>query len=693
MRYLFVILLYLFPALQAISQKADIMVVKTLKASDSEWKILDDQYRQVYSGEYYFREDTIIFSLEADKHYYFQVSVNDIFISDTSIYSLWLNREETITVTAEIGPGDHFLPFFSGIKQDSSKIIGGTNADIADFPWQVYVRAGNYMCGGTIIAPGWILTAAHCLKNEDGSAIPVSEMRIRAGATNPYTSQGSQYFVSQAIVHEQFNPETLANDLAVLRLQSLINVENARPIRLVTAADKSEGATVPGVMTWVTGWGLTQVDPEVMPVILQKVQLPIVSRQTASSVWSSIPLNVIMAGYLNGNKDVCNGDSGGPMVVPVSGEYKIAGIVSWGNENCNTYGGYTEVSAFENWIRTKTGVYEYIPPVPEGDVLVCEGVISSAYSVDPVAGATSYEWELYPGDAGTVSGTSENATVTWNLRFQGLATVKLRVTINGTLSEWSRLDVVVARNTRIVSQSGNKVLCPGDPLNLSVSADGYNLKYIWYKNGSVIVYTNSEIKISGATISHSGDYVCEVQGACGTVFSATMSVTVHPLTRINDITDDITVGLGDDVNLEVDATGHNLTYLWKKNNTEMAYSGSSILLEDADANDIGLYQVTVSGTCGTIESDKFYLFVNNEDNPEDPGVYLWPTVTATEFKVALSNGDFYNISVFSGYGKLMKEIKRCRYQTTVDIRNYPKGMYFITVYERNFRITRKIIKD
>ena len=64
----------------------------------------------------------------------------------------------------------------------------------------------------------------------------------------------------------------------------------------------------------------------------------------------------LMAGYQNGNKDACNGDSGGPLVVPVFGEYKVAGIVSWGSTQCSTYGAYTRVSDFLQWIRSKTGL-------------------------------------------------------------------------------------------------------------------------------------------------------------------------------------------------------------------------------------------------------------------------------------------------------------------------------------------------
>jgi hypothetical protein len=690
MRHLFLLLIFSMITFQGFSQKANVKIIKTLQAGSSEWQILDDKYRLVFSDSYYHREDTIFLTLESDTRYFLQISVNEITNTDTILYSLRVQGEEIITVSSGIDPGDHFLPFYTGVKQDPSKIIGGTDADIADFPWQVYIRAGNYMCGGTIIAPDWILTAAHCTKNEDGSAIPASEIRIRAGATNPYIGQGAQYLVSQVIVHESYNRQTLQNDLALLKLQTPVNVPNATPIRLLTPADASEGATDPGVMTWVTGWGLTKVNPEVSPVILQKVQMPIVSNQTASSVWSSIPAYVIMAGYRDGNKETCNGDSGGPMVVPVSGEYKIAGIVSWGNNTCSTYSGFTQVSAFESWIRTKTGIYEYAPPVPEGNTLVCEGTLTGTYYVAPVAGATSYEWVLFPGDAGTISGTSEISSVAWNSKYTGKVTVKLRVLVAGKMSEWSRLNVTLAKTTKIISQSAGKVLCQGESFTLGVDAVGDNLKYVWYKDGEQTVYQTPQIQITNASPARSGNYIVVISGSCGVATSAAINVVVHPETKITYVTPDTTAMFGDDVSLRVLARGHNLQYLWEKNGKPLPLTGYSQTFENANSNDIGIYRVRVTGTCGSVLTNKFYLYINGDNNQ---GVSLWPTLTSTDFKVALSTDAVYHIRVFSSTGKLMKEIRDCRYQTTVNISHFAKGLYIVKVYSKSLSVTRRVIKD
>ena len=294
-------------------------------------------------------------------------------------------------------------------------------------------------------------------------------MSVRVGLNNPSNlSEGKTYSVSQVIVNEGFDNQTLLNDIALLNLTDSINYPNAVPIKIVTSDDVAEGAIDPGVMSWVTGWGLTHVNPEVLPTALQKVQLPIISDAQASTVWTDIPATDLMAGYLNGNKDACNGDSGGPLVVPVLGEYKLAGIVSWGSSNCDTYGAYTRVSDFEAWIQAKTGIiYNFKPPAPVGDSIICQGTESSEYSIGTVTGATNYEWNLLPASAGVITGNAGNASVLWNISYTGSAIVIVRITVNNVVSDWSRLDANVVPNTILLGQSRDTIICAAQPVTLS----------------------------------------------------------------------------------------------------------------------------------------------------------------------------------------------------------------------------------
>jgi V8-like Glu-specific endopeptidase len=676
------------------SQKVTIQVIKAEKIAASDWQILDEQYHTVFSGNEYFRNDTISFTLEANKRYLLQISVSDIYNPDTTFYTLGLNDEPIILINTKVGPGDHFYPFFTGIKVAQTKITGGSNANIADFPWQVYYISGSFLCGGSIISENWVVTAAHCTKNSNGSDISPAAMTIKVGSTSPQIAgSGKTYNVSDVIVNSGFNSQTLENDIALLKIAGPINYTNATPIKLVSPYDVSNGATDPGVMSWVTGWGLNS--QQVLPTTLQKVQLPIVSNAQASTVWPNIPSTDIMAGYLNGNKDACSGDSGGPLVVPINDEYKLAGIVSWGSKNCNTYGGYTRISALETWIRTNTGIIqEYTPPSPIGDTIVCQASDSSHYSIGSLSGASAYEWQISPATSGIITGNSSNATVLWNLNYSGLATIWLRVTLNNIVSEWSRLNVRIALKTRLISQSGDTVLCAGQPIRLNVKTEGYNLIYNWYKDGNLVQSGSSnEFFISSTTTGNSGAYICRISGSCGTIFSNIMNLTVHPLTRIFYISPDTEVAFGENATLEVKAEGYELNYQWQKDGGLLDNNNTSqLVIQNVNANDIGLYRTTVTGFCGTEISDTIYVYVKTANYSKEPEVFLWPTITDNAFNVALSNDEFYNIRIFSSLGKLLREETNCRFQTVVNVNTIPRGVFIVNIYNRNFQKSMRLIK-
>jgi hypothetical protein len=696
MRNFIIITLLQLISFSAMSQKVTVQVIKTGKTAISEWQVLDREFHPVFSSNEYFREDTVTFTLEANKSYLLQISVTRIYNPDTSLYTLGINHEPIIYISSSIEPGDHFYPFFTGIKAEPTKITGGMDADIADFPWQVYYESGNFLCGGSIISDTWVVTAAHCTRNSDGSSIPVSNMAIKVGTTTPrISSDGMTYFVSEVIVHPQFDSRTLLNDIALLKIAGPINYTNATPIKLISPYDVASGAIDPGVMTWVTGWGLTNVTPEVLPANLQKVQLPIVSRSQASTVWGTIPATDIMAGYLNGNKDACNGDSGGPMVVPVFTGYKLAGIISWGSQSCDTYGAYTSVSDLETWIRTNTGIaQEYTPPSPVGDTIICQGTDSTHYSINSLPGATLYDWQIAPANAGLIKGNFENATVLWNANFNGSVSIWLRVTIDNVVSEWSRLPLKVVLNTALTGQTRDAVICAGQSISMNVQAFGYNLKYNWTQNGNLVQSGNSNIlKISAASVSSTGVYKCRVAGSCGTLFSDSIDLIVHPVTKITNLSPNSEVPFGGNVTLHVTAEGFDLSYQWEKDGKKLPGNDSSQLqLQKVNAENIGLYQTIVKGYCGTQTSDSVYVYIKKQDYSGEPEVFIWPTVVNDQFNVALSNNEPYNIRVFNTMGKLMKEELNCHYQTVISVYDFSGGVYIVNISNKNFRKSLKLIK-
>ncbi len=254
-------------------------------------------------------------------------------------------------------------------------IVGGQDAHIEDFPWQVALMAGTFQfCGGSIINERWILTAAHC-------ETPVLS-HIRAGVTNKTdATTGQDIPVLRQIPHPGYgtlNPSD--SDLMLLELASPLDLSGpkAKAISLMTAQAAAGGLQNPGVIATISGWGnLSEggIDPD----ILQKANVPIVSNEDAAVGYAANPdygpgyitANMIAAGFLNiGNVDTCQGDSGGPMVVPdntVPLGFRLAGVTSFG-EGCarqEYMGIYTRVSQFEGWIMSTQGQPTPIPTLSE----------------------------------------------------------------------------------------------------------------------------------------------------------------------------------------------------------------------------------------------------------------------------------------------------------------------------------------
>ena len=676
------------------SQKVNVAIVRTKGAASSEWQILDENYLQVIREKEYPDADSVVFSLEANKRYFLQVSIIDILKPGVPLYTVLLDNEYILKSGQETEPGDYFYPFFTGIREEQAKIVGGSDASISDFPWQIYLISGNYQCGGSIISPGWVVTAAHCVKNTSGNTISPSQMAITAGSSTP-TSSGTIYYVSQVIPHPNFNSTTLVNDIALLKIIGTINCSDCKPIKLMNARGVAHGYTDPGKMVWVTGWGLINQALNILPYTLQKAQMPVVSNLVAAGVWGSIPSTDIMAGYDNGNKDACSGDSGGPMSVYVDGENKLVGIVSWGSSKCNTYGGYTSVSILESWIRTTTGIYDYAPAIPLGDTVVCQGTLTSDYTGEIVSGAVAYEWQLFPASAGTISWSSENATVTWNQGFSGIATVSVRVKFTDSYSEWAERSVTCAQITKLLSQPGDTAICAGVPLELLLSAEGTSLSFDWYKDGAFYQSGISEhIFWLETPESATGAYRCQVTGLCGTVSTTLMNVVVYKVTAINSISPDITTDYGSDITLRVDAVGHDLNYLWMKNGAPIENSNSpELVMQNVDARNIGLYNTIITGTCGTLTSDSSYVYLKQSDVASAPGVSVWPTVVTDEVNVAIDNSDKYDIRIVNLSGKLMFSSLNRQYQTTIPLGNYQKGIYILNVRGANISKSMKLIKE
>nr|XP_022900615.1 trypsin-7-like [Onthophagus taurus] len=199
------------------------------------------------------------------------------------------------------------------------RIVGGNDANIEDFPYQLSLQYyGSHICGASILSSKFAVTAAHCT---DGSS--ASMLSIRAGSS----IRGSGgVVVNVKAIHQnpQYDSSAIDYDISVLELASDLSFGSG--IAAVGLPSLNQALPV-GEKSVVSGWG-TLTEGGSSPSQLQSVEVTVVSNSACASAYGSgsITDRMMCAGETSGGKDACQGDSGGPLVV----DGQLIGIVSWG---------------------------------------------------------------------------------------------------------------------------------------------------------------------------------------------------------------------------------------------------------------------------------------------------------------------------------------------------------------------------
>ncbi|EFB14559.1 hypothetical protein PANDA_019685 [Ailuropoda melanoleuca] len=241
----------------------------------------------------------------------------------------------------------------SKTPSQSLRIVGGTEVEEGEWPWQASLQwDGSHRCGATLINSTWLVSAAHCFRTYKDP----DRWTVSFGVTikPPKIKQG----LRRIFVHEKYKYPSHDYDISVAELSSPVPYTNA--VHRICLPDASHEFH-PGNEMFVTGFGALQNDGSSQNHLWQ-VQVDLIDTQTCNEPQSyngAITPRMLCAGFLKGKKDACQGDSGGPLVSPDARDiWYLAGIVSWGDECAqpNKPGVYTRVTAFRDWIRSKTGI-------------------------------------------------------------------------------------------------------------------------------------------------------------------------------------------------------------------------------------------------------------------------------------------------------------------------------------------------
>ena len=320
-------------------------------------------------------------------------------------------------VSAITAPG---YPAYRPTPPDRHRIIGGEEVDPGDWPFVVRIDNPRGLCTASLIAPNWVLTAAHCLVDHDGSVTDPSELSVFLGHDwDTGVCENTRDEIGRVIVHPDyyFKGAGFRNDVALVEI---LEPAPAAPVRILTPEEEAWYAPSGSPATAV-GWGRTEGGS--YPRILRQVDVPVWSPEDClrDSLWKNSEIvheRTLCAGIEGRGIDA--GDSGGPLLVALpDGNWGQVGISSQGGGARRGYPAvYTRTSAIYDWIHQHIDGGLRFSRLDAGQVLTSErgrliflsGDRFEETDAEGVVSSGSYIFQSHGSRTGTLTLTYDDDT-------------------------------------------------------------------------------------------------------------------------------------------------------------------------------------------------------------------------------------------------------------------------------------------
>jgi len=243
--------------------------------------------------------------------------------------------------------------FPNGVKTRGSRIVGGEIVNPHDHPYQVACLmtfgGGTGLCGGSVIGPRTILTAAHCPIGSSSTQIIKGAHQFNIVEANQQrqtvTNAGTNYRL-----HAGYNPANLNNDIAILIMPVAATYNAFVQASIIPHGNPNLFA---GVTATVSGWGRTSDASQAVSALLRSVTAPVITNAACAAVYGGIVIASTICIATTGGRGTCNGDSGGPLTVVDGGSLIQIGVVSFGAAAGCEVGlpaGFARTTSFSAWI-------------------------------------------------------------------------------------------------------------------------------------------------------------------------------------------------------------------------------------------------------------------------------------------------------------------------------------------------------